>query len=76
MHGVGLICGHNQRVAVPEAMSFSRDGDFGVTIEDVKENTGFEVKTTDEVETVKEPTKEELDVLRGEVDRTGVLRQD
>ncbi len=46
----------------------------GVTVDDVKANTGFEVKTGKKVETVPPPTKEELEVLRNEVDRTGVLR--
>jgi glutaconate CoA-transferase subunit B len=46
----------------------------GVTVDDVKANTGFEVKTAKKVETVQPPTKEELDALRNEVDKTGVLR--
>lgn len=46
----------------------------GVTVEDVKENTGFEVKTSRNVETVQPPTSEELQTLRNEVDKTGVLR--
>ncbi|MDP6709532.1 MAG: CoA-transferase [Alphaproteobacteria bacterium] len=48
----------------------------GVTVEDVRESTGFDIGAKGDIETVKEPTKEELDTLRGEVDRTGVLRQD
>jgi hypothetical protein len=32
------------------------------------------VKTAKKVETVEPPTKAELDALRGEVDKTGVLR--
>ena len=46
----------------------------GVTIDDVKANTGFEVKTAKKVETVQPPTKDELEALRTEVDKTGVLR--
>jgi glutaconate CoA-transferase, subunit B len=46
----------------------------GVTVEDIKANTGFEVKTAKKVETVQPPTKQELDALRNEVDKTGVLR--
>ena len=43
-------------------------------IEDIKANTGFEVKTAKKVETIEPPTKAELDALRNEVDKTGVLR--
>ena len=46
----------------------------GVTVDDVKANTGFEVKTAKKVETVPPPTKQELEALRNEVDKTGVLR--
>lgn len=46
----------------------------GVTVEEVKENTGFEIVVTGDVETIEEPTTEELHCLREEVDRTGVLR--
>ena len=45
-----------------------------VSVEDVKANTGFEVKTAKKVETVAPPTKEELEALRTLVDKTGVLR--
>jgi glutaconate CoA-transferase subunit B len=47
----------------------------GVTVEDVKANTGFEVKTAKKVETVPPPSKEELEALRTLVDKTGVLRR-
>ena len=47
----------------------------GITIDDVRANTGFAVKTAKKVETVEPPTRAELEVLRNEVDRTGVLRQ-
>ncbi len=46
----------------------------GVTVDDVKANTGFEVKTAKKIETVPPPSREELDALRTEVDKTGVLR--
>ena len=46
----------------------------GVTVEDVRANTGFEVKTAKKVETVAPPTREELEALRTLVDPTGVLR--
>jgi len=46
----------------------------GVTVDDVKANTGFEVKVAKKVENVPPPSKEELDALRNEVDKTGVLR--
>jgi glutaconate CoA-transferase subunit B len=46
----------------------------GVTVDDVKANTGFEVKTAKKVETVAPPSKQELDALRTLVDKTGVLR--
>jgi glutaconate CoA-transferase subunit B len=46
----------------------------GVTVDDVKANTGFEVKTAAKLEMIEPPKKEELDVLRNEIDKTGVLR--
>lgn len=46
----------------------------GASVEDVRANTGFEVKTAQRVESVPPPTREELEVLRTQVDRTGVLR--
>jgi glutaconate CoA-transferase subunit B len=46
----------------------------GVTLEDVRANTGFEVKAASNVETVPPPTREELESLRTLVDKTGVLR--
>jgi glutaconate CoA-transferase subunit B len=47
----------------------------GTTVEDVRANTGFEVKTARKVDTVPPPTAEELEVLRTQVDPTGVLRK-
>lgn len=46
----------------------------GVTVDEVRANTGFEVRTAGEVETIAPPSAEELSVLRNEVDKTGVLR--
>ncbi|MCO5065288.1 MAG: hypothetical protein M9924_12870 [Rhizobiaceae bacterium] len=46
----------------------------GVTVDDVKANTGFEVKVATDVEKIAPPTRDELEVLRNEVDKTGVLR--
>jgi glutaconate CoA-transferase subunit B len=46
----------------------------GSTVEQVKENTGFEVNVSAELHTIEPPTSEELNILRNEVDRTGVLR--
>jgi glutaconate CoA-transferase subunit B len=47
----------------------------GTTVDDVRANTGFEVKTAARVETVPPPAKEELEALRTMVDPTGVLRK-
>jgi glutaconate CoA-transferase subunit B len=46
----------------------------GVTVDDVRANTGFEVKVAKKVETVEPPTRAELEALRTMVDKTGVLR--
>jgi glutaconate CoA-transferase subunit B len=46
----------------------------GVSIDDIRANTGFEVKAAENVETIQPPTREELKALRTLVDRTGVLR--
>jgi hypothetical protein len=45
-----------------------------VSVDDVRANTGFAVKAAKKVQTVESPTRAELNVLRHEVDRTGVLR--
>jgi glutaconate CoA-transferase subunit B len=47
----------------------------GVTIEDVKANTGFPVTLSSRFAPVPPPTEKELTILRGEVDRTGLLRK-
>ncbi|HDN80219.1 MAG TPA: 3-oxoacid CoA-transferase [Chloroflexi bacterium] len=44
----------------------------GVTVEQVVENTGFELIIPDKVEQTKPPTEEELRILREEVDPTGL----
>ena len=46
----------------------------GVTADDVKENTGFAFEVSGDLATIEPPTSEELEVLRNEVDKTGVLR--
>lgn len=45
-----------------------------VSVDDVKENTGFEVNVSEDLATIEPPTGDELEVLRNEVDKTGVLR--
>ncbi len=44
----------------------------GVTIEQVIENTGFELLIADEVQNIDPPTQEELRLLREEIDPTGL----
>lgn len=46
----------------------------GVTREQVVENTGFQFDVLDELATTEPPTEEELTILRGEIDTTGLLR--
>jgi glutaconate CoA-transferase subunit B len=41
----------------------------GVTVEQVVENTGFELLMADEIESSPPPTEEELHLLRKEVDK-------
>ncbi len=45
------------------------------SLEALRENTGFDLEEAPEMETTAEPSSAELDVLRGTVDRSGVLRQ-
>lgn len=45
----------------------------GVTKEDVIENTGIDLGNLDDVPTTPEPTKEELEILRNEVDPKKIL---
>ena len=47
----------------------------GVTVDRVRENTGFAVEAAGPVETVEPPSADELATLRNEVDRKSVLRQ-
>lgn len=47
----------------------------GIAREDVEANTGFAFESASTLETVEPPTKDELSMLRTEVDRTGVLRR-
>ena len=45
----------------------------GVTVEDVVENTGFELIIPDEVSETKAPTEIELKLLREEIDSAGIV---
>lgn len=47
----------------------------GETVEEVVEATGFELEIADDVATTAAPTDEELQVLRGRIDRHGELRR-
>jgi len=47
----------------------------GVTVGEVKAQTGFRTNAAGQVETVAPPTPDELAFLRSEIDPTGVLRQ-
>jgi glutaconate CoA-transferase subunit B len=46
----------------------------GVSLEEVRDNTGFDLVCEGEVEVTDEPSASELKALREEVDSTGVLR--
>jgi len=46
----------------------------GATAQWVRENTGFEVRSAGQVREIEPPRRDELDILRNEIDRTGVLR--
>ena len=45
----------------------------GVTVQDVRDNTGFEILIPDEYTVTEEPEEEELGLLRGEVDPRGYI---
>ncbi len=45
----------------------------GVSAAEVKENSGFEVITPDEIETSLEPTEQHLKILREEIDPAGIV---
>jgi glutaconate CoA-transferase subunit B len=47
----------------------------GVTVEQVVENTGFELLMADEITQNDPPTEEELRILRTEVDPDGLYRK-
>jgi glutaconate CoA-transferase subunit B len=47
----------------------------GVTVEEVREATGFELEVPDEVPTTAEPTAEQMDLLRTRIDVDGLLRR-
>jgi glutaconate CoA-transferase, subunit B len=46
----------------------------GVTVEDVRTNTGFELVVPDEVPTTPVPTETQLEIIRTRADRRGALR--
>ncbi|MFC1908936.1 CoA-transferase subunit beta [Chloroflexota bacterium] len=47
----------------------------GITVDDVVQNTGFELIMPEQVPITPPPTEEELEVLRNEIDTKGQLRQ-
>ena len=47
----------------------------GVKVEDVIQNTGFELIIPDKVPITKPPTEEEIDILRNRIDVEGFLRK-
>ena len=47
----------------------------GVSVDDVKKNTGFELVIPSSVPTTEPPTAEQLHVLRTRIDGQGVLRR-
>lgn len=46
----------------------------GVTLDDVREQTGFEIQASDDVPVTPAPTPEQLELLRTRIDVTGALR--
>ncbi|NIR32754.1 MAG: hypothetical protein GWN84_26345 [Gammaproteobacteria bacterium] len=79
----GFMGGGAKWIVTPKAIfDFDPDTDTarllsvfpGTSLEEVKESTGFAVKTAETVEQVAVPSEEELQMLRDEVDPTGVLR--
>ncbi|MDB9823266.1 hypothetical protein OAC89_06175 [Deltaproteobacteria bacterium] len=47
----------------------------GYSVDDVVSNTGFEIILPEDIPATTEPTDEELDILRNQVDRDGVLKK-
>jgi glutaconate CoA-transferase subunit B len=45
----------------------------GVTAEDIRNNTGFEILFADDLSVTSEPTDEELQILRTQVDPLGLI---
>lgn len=45
----------------------------GVTVEEVEENTAFELLIPDQIDTTKPPTEQELRLLREEIDPAGIV---
>jgi glutaconate CoA-transferase subunit B len=48
----------------------------GHTVEEVKGSTGFDLIIPEKVPTTEPPTEEEIRILRGEIDKKGVLRKE
>lgn len=45
----------------------------GISIDEVKENSGFEIIIPDKIETTPEPTEQHLKILREEIDPAGIV---
>jgi glutaconate CoA-transferase subunit B len=45
----------------------------GVSVKQVKENTGFEIMMSNEVPETEPPTSEQIELIRNRIDRKGVL---
>jgi glutaconate CoA-transferase subunit B len=45
----------------------------GVTLDEVKQNTGWELKTSPDVRETESPTSEELEILRKDLDPQGIF---
>ncbi|TDA68766.1 MAG: hypothetical protein D9V47_07055 [Clostridia bacterium] len=63
-------------------MGFDSDGEMilkaihpGHSLEEVLDNTGFDLRVPEEVLTTKPPTVKEITALRTQVDTLGVLRE-
>lgn len=78
---LGLTGGGPAYIYTPKCVfSFKDDGSIyvksihpGVSKEDVIQSTGFDVGDLDDVPITKEPTSEELRILRDEIDPNGIL---
>jgi glutaconate CoA-transferase subunit B len=76
--------GHGAKYIVTPKAVFDRDPETGTarlvatfpgtSLEDVRENTGFAFPVAENFAPVPPPSKEELDLLRNHIDKTGTLR--